>query len=56
MSGKITKKRILDLLDDMEDILRDSRFTPEYKITETRVRIDVMTDALREELSGFKRD
>ncbi len=50
----MTKKEILNRLNDIEDVLTDPRFTADYKITETRARLDVIYGSLRKELSGFK--
>ena len=53
MSG-ITKKRIFELLNEAESILSDGRFVSEYRINEARVRIEVITDSLKQDLSKTK--
>lgn len=53
-SGKMTKKEILSRLDELEIILRDPRFVPDYKITQARVTVDAIAGPLRKEMKkGF---
>lgn len=53
MSG-ITKKEILRVIEKLEEVVRDVRFTDAHVINTTKLTLRSLRDNIREDLDPFK--